>query len=265
MKISLLKKIESCSFLIVTLSCLLWIAPAKAQTWPDSSKKYYVFLEAYLFTPAMSGNLDIGQLPKTFICIPASDVISHLKFGAMLYAEVHNDKFAYTSDIMYASIGQDVSLKNGVISGDATVKQFWWEAEGLYKVQPWFEVGVGARINSIENGLNINFNGPGGSSNKNVVRKETWVDPLIVTRLKGVINDKWMLQLRADIGGFGIGSQLAWQLQPDVYFRVSKLFQLGLGYRILSTDYHTGTEHTDSWFLFDLEEYGPQLRLGFNF
>src|SRR5262249_21329921 len=151
MKINLLKKIGSCSFVIIIFSCSFWITTAKAQTWPDSSKSYHLFLEAYLFTPAMSGNLDIGPLPKTFICIPASDVISHLKFGAMLYAEVHNDKFAYTSDIMYASLGQSASSKNGVISGDASVKQFWWEAEGLYKVQPWFEVGVGARINSIEN------------------------------------------------------------------------------------------------------------------
>ena len=91
------------------------------------------------------------------------------------------------------------------------------------------------------------------------------MDPLIVARLKGAINNKWLLQLRADMGGFGIGSQFAWQLQPDVYFRVSKLFEVGLGYRIISMNYHTGTEGTDSWFLFDMEEYGPQLRLGFNF
>jgi hypothetical protein len=265
MEINLLKKIRPYSFAVFLFSCTLCVAPAKAQTWPDSSRTYHVLLEAYLFTPAMSGNLDLGQLPKTFICIPAGKVLSYLQFGAMLYAEVHNDKFAYTSDILYASLGQDASVKNGVISGKANVKQFWWEAEGLYKVQPWFEVGVGLRVNSVENGLNINFNGPGGSSNKNVTKTNTWVDPLIVTRLKGVINEKWMLQLRADIGGFGVGSQFAWQLQPDVYYRVSKLFEVGLGYRIISMNYHTGTEDTNNWFLFDLQEYGPQLRLGFNF
>jgi hypothetical protein len=237
----------------------------KAQTWPDSSKEYHLLLEPYLLTPAMSGTIGIGQLPSTFICMPAGKVLSYLQFGAMLYAEVHNDRFAYTSDILYASLGQDASGKNGVLSGNATVKQFWWEVEGLYKVQPWLEFGVGARINSVNNGLNVNIAGPSGTINKNAKKGATWVDPLLVTRLKGAINNKWLLQLRADIGGFGIGSQLAWQLQPDVYYRVSKLFEVGLGYRIISMNYHTGTEHTDNWFLFDMEEYGPQLRLGFNF
>ncbi len=252
--------------MILLFSSTLWILPAKAQTWPDSSKKYHLLLEPYLFTPAMSGNIDVGRLPKTFICIPAGEVLSYLQFGAMLYAEVHNDRFAYTTDILYASLSQDASSKNGVLSGKATVKQFWWEFEGMYKVQPWFEIGIGARINSVENGLNINYMGPGGgTASGNAKETVSWVDPLIVTRLKGVINDKWMLQLRADIGGFGIGSQLAWQLQPDVYFRVSKLFEVGLGYRIISMDYHFGTEQAQNYFLFDLEEYGPQLRLGFNF
>jgi hypothetical protein len=265
MNISPLKKMRTCICGILLFTCLLLINPVKAQTWPDTSKTYHLLLEAYLFTPAMSGNLDVGQLPQTFICIPASKLLSYLQFGAMLYAEVHNDRFAYTTDLFYASLGQDASVKNGVISGRANVKQFWWEVTGMYKIQPWFELGVGARINSIENGLNINYNGPGGgSSSKNVTKTNTWVDPLIVTRLKGAINDKWLLQLRADIGGFGIASQFAWQLQPDVYYRVSKLFEVGLGYRAISMNYKTGTEHTDNYYLFDLTEYGPQLHLGFN-
>jgi hypothetical protein len=237
---------------------------AKAQTWPDSSKKYHLLLEPYLLTPAMSGTVGVGQLPNTFICIPAGKVLSYLQFGAMLYTEVHNNRFAYTSDILYASLGQDASGKNGVVSGKATVKQFWWEIEGLYKVMPWLELGVGARINSVKNGLNINVNAPGGTITKEGEKGAAWVDPLIAARLKGAINNKWLLQLRADMGGFGIGSQFAWQLQPDVYYRVSRLFEVGLGYRIISMNYHTGTEHTDNWFLFDMEEYGPQIRLGFN-
>lgn len=264
MKIDLMKKIKFSLVAILFFNCIFLMSPAKAQTWPDTSKAYHLLLEPYLFTPAMSGNLDIGQLPKTFICVPAGKVLSYLQFGVMLYAEVHNDRFAYTTDILYASLGQDASSKNGVINGRATVKQFWWEVEGLYKVQPWLEFGVGARVNSVQNGLNINV-GPPGNINKSGLKSVTWVDPLIVTRLKGAINNKWLLQLRADVGGFGIGSQFAWQLQPDVYFRASKLFEVGLGYRIISMDYHTGTQGTSDWFLFDLEEYGPQLRLGFNF
>jgi len=258
------RKLKSCISGFLIFAFALGSISVKAQTWPDSSKTYHLLLEPYLFTPAMSGTSGVGQLPNTFICLPASKVISHLQFAAMLYAEVHNDQMAFTSDILYASLDQDASTKNGVLSGKATVKQFWWELEGLYRVMSWLELGVGARINSVKNGLNVSVTAPGGTINKSGEKGATWVDPLIAARLKGAINDKWLLQLRADMGGFGIGSQFAWQLQPDIYYRVSKLFEVGLGYRIISMDYHTGTEGTSSWFLFDMEEYGPQLRLGFN-
>jgi hypothetical protein len=265
MKSRMKKKIKSFAGAILFVSCMLWMVPVNAQTWPDSSKAYHLLLEPYLLAPSMSGTIGIGQLPNTFVCVPAGKLLSYFQIGGMLYAEVHNNQFAYTSDLFYASLGQDASGKNGVISGRATVKQFWWELEGLYKVLPWLEFGVGARINSVNNGLNVSFMTPSGAINKNATKGATWVDPLIVTRLKGAINNKWLLQLRADMGGFGIGSQFAWQLQPDVYYRASKLFELGLGYRIISMNYHTGTQQTPDWFLFDMEEYGPQLRIGFNF
>src|SRR4029077_5387082 len=111
--------------IVLYLSCLVSTFTIKAQA-PDSSKKYQIFLEPYLMLTSMSGTTGIGNLPNTFICIPASELFSHLKFGGMLYAELHNNQFAFTSDLFYASLTQDASSKNGVISGTADLKQFWW-------------------------------------------------------------------------------------------------------------------------------------------
>jgi hypothetical protein len=237
-----------------------------AQIYNDSSHKYKVYAEPYLMFTSMSGTTAIGNLPPTFICIPASKVFSYLKIGGMLYAEVHNDKLAFTSDLFYANLTEDASTKNNIISGTADLKQFLWELEGLYRFTPWLEAGVGARINSITSGVNIVYNPPLGGASKpgSAQRTNTWVDPLIVTRLKTVIHDRWLLQLRADIGGFGIGSQFAWQLQPDIFYRVSKLLQLGIGYRTISMNYYNNKSGGD-YFLYDMQEYGPQIRIGFNF
>lgn len=231
---------------------------------PDSSKKYQFFLEPYLMFTSMSGTTGIGNLPNTFICIPASELFSHLKFGGMLYAEVHNDQLAFTSDLFYASLSQDASGKNGVLSGTANLKQFMWELEALYKLTPWLEAGIGARINSIESGLTLNVMSPGGGSmSQSADKTNAWVDPLIVTRIKTWVNNKWLLALRADIGGFGVGSQFAWQLQPDIAYRASKLMQFGLGYRYLFMNYNHGSG--SDRFYFNMQEYGPQIRIGFNF
>ncbi len=250
----------------VFIVCLISNSQVSAQIFKDSSHKYKVFVEPYLMFTSMSGTTAIGNLPPVFICIPASEIFSYLKIGGMLYAEVHNDKLAFTSDLFYANLSQDASSKNNIVNGTANLKQFLWELEGLYRLNPWLEVGVGARINNITAEVNINYNPPlgGASVPGNQQRTNTWVDPLIVTRLKTVIHDKWLLQLRADMGGFGIGSQFAWQLQPDIFFRASKLLELGIGYRVISMNYYN-TKSGSDYFLYDMEEYGPQIRIGFNF
>ena len=246
---------------IFLVSVFLLVSRFVSGQSPDSSSKYKVYLEPYLFAPSMSGTVGIGNLPNTFVCVPAGKVFSYFKIGGMLYAEVHNNRFAFTSDIFFASLSEDASSKNGVVSGTADLKQFWLELEGLYRLNPWLEAGIGARINEITNGLNIVVT-PGGTIQKSGSQSNTWVDPLIVARYRKWFSDKWMFSLRGDIGGFGIGSQFSWQLQPDIFFRASKLLQLGLGYRAISMDYSTGSGKDR--FLYDMDEYGFQLRIGFN-
>src|ERR1700722_2292972 len=116
--------------LIVSIFLLL-NNQVRAQIYNDSSHKFKVYVEPYLMFTSMSGTTAIGNLPPTFICIPASKVFSYLKIGGMLYAEVHNDKLAFTSDLFYANLTQDASTKNNILSGTANLKQFLWELEGL--------------------------------------------------------------------------------------------------------------------------------------
>ena len=233
MKRPAFKKNRVLHLFLLVLCSLLSVIHTDAQIYGDSSKKFKVYLEPYLMFTSMSGTTGIGNLPNTFICVPASKVFSYLKIGGMLYGEVHNDQLAFTSDLFYANLSQDASGKNGVLNGTATLKQFLWELEGLYRINSWLEFGAGVRINNITASADINVITPGGGVKMSSSKSNTWVDPLLVARLKKVINEKWLFQLRADIGGFGVGSQFAWQLQPDIFYRVSKLLQFGLGYRII--------------------------------
>lgn len=260
----LLKKAGGSLWLILIFCWLLPVTHTYAQVFNDSSKKFKVYLEPYIMLTSMSGTSGIGILPDAFICVPASELLSHLKIGGMLYGEIRNDQLAFTSDLFYANLTEDVSGKNGVLNGTATLKQFWWEIEGLYKINAWLEIGAGGRINNITSSADIQVITPGGGAKMSSSKSNTWFDPLLVTRVKKSINGKWLVQLRADIGGFGVGSQFAWQLQPDIFYRVSRLLQFGLGYRIISMDYNNDSGGGDR-FVYDMEEYGPQIKIGFSF
>jgi len=115
-----------------------------------------------------------------------------------------------------------------------------------------------------ETGIDIRRNViPSGTEEVKGEKSKTWYDPVVIARFTTDIKDKWLFQFRGDIGGFGVGSDLTWQLHATAGYRFTKLFQMSLGYRILSTDYRVGEEPTE--FLFDVNEFGPEIRFGFNF
>ena len=248
------------------LGILAGISISVAAQGTDSlTKKWHFVAEPYFYLINMKGTTAIGNLPPLSVYVPFSDLLSHLKMVAMLYLEAQHDRLALSSDIIYSKLGENGTGAKGVFDGTVEAKLFIWELAALYKVNPWLEFGLGTRLNSINMGVTLSTDDtfPNGPYTASKSSTKTWVDPIIITRMKGIVDNKWIFALRADIGGFGIGSQLTWQVQPDIYYKVSRLFQIGLGYRFLSTDYHTG-EGSD-YFLYNVVLNGPELRLGFHF
>ena len=66
-----------------------------------------------------------------------------------------------------------------------------------------------------------------------------------------------------EIGGFGAGSDFAWQLFPRVGFRFAEKASLEFGWRWLDMDYATG-EGTEQ-FGYDVLTQGPVAGLAFRF
>jgi hypothetical protein len=87
-------------------------------------------------------------------------------------------------------------------------------------------MGIDVRINVF----------PEGTEEVEGEKSKTWYDPVLITRFTADIRDKWLFQFRGDIGGFGIGSVLSWQLHAIAGYRFTKIFQMSLENRILSTD-----------------------------
>ena len=237
--------------------------PLDAQS-PDPAKKWNFLTDVYLMFPYMDGETGIGESLILPVEANPGDIFSHLQMGAMLYLEARTEKWAITSDLVYMKLNQEVTPGTFVNSGDVTAKQLIWEAAGLYRITPFLEAGVGGRLNYLDMGIDVEKNVfPSGTEEVTGGKSKTWYDPVVIARLTTDIKDKWLFMFRGDIGGFGIGSDLTWQLHATAGYRFTKVFQMSLGYRILSTDYRTGEEPKE--FLFDVNEFGPEIRFGFNF
>jgi opacity protein-like surface antigen len=88
---------------------------------------------------------------------------------------------------------------------------------------------------------------------------KTWTDPIIGARAQWNINDKWFLAGKGDIGGFGVGSDFAWNLQATVGYQFTETISAELGYRYYQTDY------SDGGFVYDMAESGLYTGVNFRF
>ena len=64
-----------------------------------------------------------------------------------------------------------------------------------------------------------------------------WFDPIVGARGRIPLVEKLSLDWRADVGGFGLGSDLTWQLDAAAYWTFSPQFRGFVGWRYLNVDY----------------------------
>lgn len=83
-----------------------------------------------------------------------------------------------------------------------------------------------------------------------------WVDPFVGVRGYYYLTDRLYGVAKADIGGFGISSDLAWQAYGALGYKLSKRTTLELGYKYMAVDYTSGG------FTNDVRTSGVFLNLG---
>jgi len=212
--------------------------------------------------PYMNGELVVRGFPEE-VDVSPSDIFDNLNWGMMLSFEASNDNWVLLVDGLYMDLGADgeTPLLNRKV--ELSVNQLGISFYGMYKIKPWLDAGLGGRVNSIESGIKI---APGDiilpGSNFNSTK--SWFDPLLAARLNTTFGgSNWRGVLLMDLGGFGLGSDLTWQLNPYVGYRFSKLFQVNLSYRWLYINYENGRD-VDR-FVYDITTSGPEVRLSFHF
>jgi hypothetical protein len=88
---------------------------------------------------------------------------------------------------------------------------------------------------------------------------ECWIDPVVGARARVSITRNLSAQFFADVGGFGVGSDLSWRLGAGVDYRVARCASLIAGWTVIDTDYENGS------FAYDIRMSGPYLGASFRF
>ena len=90
-------------------------------------------------------------------------------------------------------------------------------------------------------------------------RDDYWFDPYVGLRARYNFNKTYYTAVRGEIGGFGVGADLMWEVETVVGINLTRSIFTEIGYRAL------GANFEENNFKFDVVMHGPQITTGITF
>ncbi len=90
-------------------------------------------------------------------------------------------------------------------------------------------------------------------------RDDYWFDPYVGLRGRYNFNKTFYTAVRGEIGGFGVGADLMWEVETVVGINLTRSIFTELGYRALGGNYENNNLR------FDVVMHGPQITTGITF
>jgi hypothetical protein len=245
--------------ILITALCAFVTLPATADEWTFSVKPY-------ILAASIEGNAGMGRVTGVDVDVDFSTILETLEMAAMINFEAQSGNgwgfaidygFMDLSDDFFGSRGGvvDMRVRQGVLEG-LLIRQSRNEASGL-------EYFAGFRW--WDNDLDVAFDPvllPGTAERK---IDASWIDLLVGARWTRDISDRWQMQLRGDVGGFGIEADFTSALSASFLYRFSQTFSLDLQYRAMWVDYEEGTSGQPGYFAYDTVTHGPIVGLKIEF
>lgn len=237
------------SLLILTTALLAPALPA-AERSPWSGEA-----SLNLFLAGMSGDVVAKGVPAD-VDASFGDILQNLDACLAGRFTATHDRWVLSAEFSY------LRLKATATRPAATtvqVEQWLVEPTVGCRVGHSVQLFAGARYNGIDN--EVRTSGPLALSAHGT---QGWWDPIVGATFRLPLSgEKFTLDGRFDVGGFGAGSDLTWQVFPTLNWRFASWGSAQLGYRWLGTDYATGSG--TSRFVYDVIAQGPQLGFSLHF
>lgn len=257
-----MKAVKTTRNMLLLLVFLLSGMLAYSQGIPPSKKEKWEFLLApYVFMAGTSGDAVLGITGPSEIDLKFGDVLENLQFAFMLRGEAYKGNWGIMVDYSYLKLGSEFDTPQEILR-DITFKQSIFELFASRKFEKdWGVIHLFGGIRVWNYNMELAFQ---NIQISRITRKQDWVDPTIGGRIYYNVSDRFIAGLRADMGGFGLGSKFAFNLQPGIGYQFSDVFSLMLQYKYLYADFDNDKEGID-YFEIDSSTYGPLLGLVFRF
>ena len=216
-------------------------------------------LTPYIWLPSISGSLrvDSGDPPADV----DTSFLELLDFAFLINGEARKDRWGILGEFNYLALSDSATTDGIIYLGaeaglDATMGSLFAAYRAHEGPGASLDVLAGARAWWLD--LKIDYQA-GSQPAKSVEDSNGWVDPVVGLRGQIPATDRIVLTGLADIGGFGVGTDLQWELLASVSYQFGQSVSASIGYRHLEIDFDDGN------FLAEFGLSGPYVAVGFSF
>lgn len=244
-------------FALIALGVLAPAAAAQTQAQPVADTENWSFeVVPYFWGASLDGTIAAGALPAAEVDASFGELLENLDFAAAMFFTARKGSWSLLADISYVGLEIEKQVAASTVTNESEL--YWTSIAGGYRVETGtatqLDVFAGARYYAVDNEISSSGGVTGTRSNL-----EDWVDPIVGILLVHPVCPEATVELLADVGGFGVGSDLTYEIMPSVSYALNESLALRAGFRWMDVDFE------DSDFEFDTTQAGFLFGLGFRF
>jgi hypothetical protein len=227
-------KTKICAGVFVLGLAVTLAAPSAAWAQSDATgvSDWELAITPFLWGSGMSGTVGIAGQEAQFEA-NVQQLLESLDFGLMANVEARNERWVVAFDFVYTDLSKEATVGSTLgLEVPATLDMRMAIVEGDFGYRVSDHVDVFAGVRGVDTPVSLTVD-----VGELADAEGGFVDPILGARFRRNLTEKVWVNLRGDIGGFGVGSEFSWYLGAALGYRVSHLISLGFGYRIWGFDY----------------------------
>lgn len=198
----------------------------------------------YVWATGVSGDITpFTGAPTVSFETSFSEILENLDAAFFVTGYARRDRFVLLGDLSYSKTSRDGTIPPGLPASGGLEQTSLTLAAGYRVVdEPGTAVDIlaGGRYWNIEGSVDVPLAGVSVSPGL------SFVDPIIAARANFDLAPGWSVIAYADVGGFGVGSDMTSQFAAVLNYQVNERFYVSGGYRTLSIDYEEGGTRIDA-------------------
>jgi hypothetical protein len=254
------------SLAVALAAIVAGLRPACAQDMPSPGGMQF-FVTPYLWLSGINTTTKtpLAREPEVNSDVSVIDLLSHLSGAPFMgSAEIRDGPFGLLGDVLHVPVSTTIRTRDVLFQGGkAALTTNTGTALFLYRAledpSQFADVGGGFRAWGFSMNLNLNA---GALPATSVSRSAGWGDPLLAGRYHRELGNGFGLTAYGDVGGFGVGAHIDWQVVGTIDYALNPSTNLRLGYRSLNFNYQSSGGFDLG---FNVHMKGPILAATFRF